>query len=175
MTQMVKKQTTDSTTTMKLANINKGIARYNIIFLPEFTKYDLIRISFNDEGWRNFEDMFIKRNFSQQWVNDVQQLKQKLETFDIQVDRRDFPALLRWSLLDEINLSFIIPNSPMQLFFLEEIVQKLLEFKARVIDLNTRITNLLKCATVRNHRRRKISAVEASPPDPSKKFRKLNK
>ncbi|CAG8587138.1 6452_t:CDS:10 [Ambispora gerdemannii] len=101
-------------------------------------------------------------------VNDEQKLKQLLETFGILVDRRDFIfyAMHYYEeayFVDEIALSFVIPNTPMQLFLLKDVIKKLLKFRARIEYLKTRITALLEDATSRRRPRWTTTVVDASP------------
>ncbi|CAI2187712.1 3692_t:CDS:2 [Funneliformis geosporum] len=103
-------------------------------------------------------------------IIDEKQLQNNLETFGILVDRRDFIiyAMHYYDgvyLVDETDLSFIIPNTPMQLYLIEDIIKKLLSFRARVEYLNTRIKTLLrdKTSASRSLLRRTTTAVDVSP------------
>ncbi|CAI2202163.1 7716_t:CDS:1, partial [Funneliformis geosporum] len=53
---------TDSVTVRLLAKIGKGIARYNIVFLPETNKNDILRREFDDEEWQILENVFYKKD-----------------------------------------------------------------------------------------------------------------
>jgi len=101
-------------------------------------------------------------------IDSENQLRQNLETFGILVDRRDFIIYAMHYhdgvyLVDETDLSFVIPNTPMQLCLLKDIIKKLLSFRARVQHLNTKITELLKEVATRRRSRRITTVVDTSP------------
>ncbi|CAG8683227.1 8347_t:CDS:2 [Funneliformis mosseae] len=103
-------------------------------------------------------------------ISDEKQLKHNLETFGILVDRRDFIIYVMHYyegvyLVDESDLSFIIPDTPMQLYLIEDVIKKLLAFRARVEYLNTWIKIQLRdtASASRRHLRRITTAVDLSP------------
>ncbi|CAI2189703.1 17532_t:CDS:2 [Funneliformis geosporum] len=51
----------DSWITKKLDEVKNGIARYNIIFLPECNRNDQLRSKFTDDEWSGFEEFFFKK------------------------------------------------------------------------------------------------------------------
>ncbi|RIA93244.1 hypothetical protein C1645_819671 [Glomus cerebriforme] len=53
---------TDGVTVRRLAKIGKGIARYNVIFLPETNKSDILRREFDDNEWETLENIFRKKD-----------------------------------------------------------------------------------------------------------------
>ncbi|CAI2188270.1 16942_t:CDS:10, partial [Funneliformis geosporum] len=109
----------------------------------------------------------LEESLREKGVDDEKKLKQKLETFGILVDRRDFAfyAMNYYDgafLVDEI-FSFTIPDTQMQLYLLENIISDLLAFRARTEYLNVRINELLRNATSQRRSRRTMTAVDASP------------
>ncbi|KAF0466403.1 hypothetical protein F8M41_026162 [Gigaspora margarita] len=91
-------------------------------------------------------------------ISDENQFKHNLETFRILVDRV--------YLVDEIDLSLIIPDTSMQLFLIEDIIKKLLAFRglhAHVKYLNTWIKIQLReiAFASRRHLRRITTAVDS--------------
>ncbi|CAB4423380.1 unnamed protein product [Rhizophagus irregularis] len=52
----------NSVTAKKLSEIGEGIARYSIIFLSECHKNDILRSKFSDYEWRNFKNIFCKKD-----------------------------------------------------------------------------------------------------------------
>ncbi|RIA86056.1 hypothetical protein C1645_807963 [Glomus cerebriforme] len=53
---------TDGLTVRRLAKIGKGIARYNVIFLPETNESDILRREFDDNEWETLENIFRKKD-----------------------------------------------------------------------------------------------------------------
>ncbi|CAG8667593.1 1419_t:CDS:10 [Funneliformis caledonium] len=53
---------TDSVTVRRLAKIGKGIARYNVVFLPETNKNVILRREFDDEEWQILENVFYNKD-----------------------------------------------------------------------------------------------------------------
>jgi hypothetical protein len=53
---------TDGVTVRRLAKIGRGIARYNVVFLPETNKNDILRREFDDEEWQILENIFCKKD-----------------------------------------------------------------------------------------------------------------
>ncbi|RIB17373.1 hypothetical protein C2G38_2187423 [Gigaspora rosea] len=81
-----------------------------------------------------------------------EELKQKLETFGIIVDRRHFVFYFDGVyLVDEI-FSFTLPDMPTQLYLLKDIINILLKFRARVEHLYNQINVLLSMAFQENIR-----------------------
>ncbi|CAG8760266.1 15419_t:CDS:2, partial [Gigaspora margarita] len=102
-------------------------------------------------------------------ISDENQFKHNLETFGILVDKRDFIIYAMHYdegvyLVDEIDLSLIIPDTSMPLFLIEDIIKKLLAFRhAHVEYLNTWIKTQLRetAFASRRHLRRITTAVDS--------------
>ncbi|RHZ73209.1 hypothetical protein Glove_232g160 [Diversispora epigaea] len=96
-------------------------------------------------------------------IDNEKQLQQDLETFDILVDKCKYNYDGVY-LVDETDLSFVIPNTLMQLCLLKDIIKKYWHLGlARVQHLNTKITELLKGVTSQYHSRRITTIVNTSP------------
>ncbi|CAG8480831.1 13800_t:CDS:10 [Funneliformis caledonium] len=135
----------------------------------------------------------LEESLREKGVDDEKKLKQKLETFGILVDRRDFAFYVmnyydRAFLVDEI---FFIYNtghtnatisvreyhrrsiSLQGKIFFTHLNHNLFHKQARTEYLNTRINELLRDATSRRRSRRTMTAVDASP-QKAEKTRKSN-
>jgi len=98
-------------------------------------------------------------------VVDRERTREQLETFGILVDRKEFLFYLMHYyegiyLVDEISNSFIIPDNSTQLYLLNNVISKLVSFRARVEHLNLRIKNLLNNKITNLIQRRKTTVIE---------------
>ncbi|CAI2188141.1 1850_t:CDS:2 [Funneliformis geosporum] len=96
-----------------------------------------------------------------------EKIADSLEIFGILVDKKDFCFYTMYHrngtyLVDEINVSFIIPDTPIQLYMVREIIERLLTFRARVEKLNTRIKEISSIRITRRPRRI-TTAIDATP------------
>ncbi|CAG8675782.1 2772_t:CDS:2, partial [Acaulospora morrowiae] len=115
-------------------------------------------------------------------MNDEKQLQNNLETFGILVYGRHFIiyAMHYYEglyLVDETDLSFILPSTPMELYLVEGIIKRLLVFRARVEYLRTWIQTQIRLAdTTTRHLRRITTPVMLSPgtPNVNQRFARIN-
>ncbi|CAI2187688.1 1897_t:CDS:2 [Funneliformis geosporum] len=126
---------------------------------PQLHKVETILNEYDESLEKATEDNFVDLDsvLFEKGITDEEKLKQKLETYGIFIDRRDFIfyAMIYYNgayLVDEI-ISFTIPDTPTQLCLLKDIVTDLLSFRARVEHIYTQITNLLKSATSQHRSR----------------------
>ncbi|PKC08922.1 hypothetical protein RhiirA5_167358 [Rhizophagus irregularis] len=78
----------NSVTAKKLSEIGEGIARYSVIFLPECHKNDILRSKFSDYEWRNFENIFCKKDIeiSAKIVPPLDKVEQILKEYNESID-----------------------------------------------------------------------------------------
>ncbi|CAG8642247.1 4061_t:CDS:2 [Funneliformis mosseae] len=98
-----------------------------------------MRLAFHELQKTLYNDGIVDKN--------DENIADSLEIFGILVDRKNFCFYTMHHhngiyLVDEINVSFIIPDTPIQLYMVKEIIEKLLTFRARIEKLNTRIKEL---------------------------------